>query len=1577
MSTSIAATPAVRIVGTGAVARQAVSAVRTLAEVGPGGPDDSQRSILEAFPGWGPVSKLFDPQPRGVWAQLADELEAVAGAELGGAARVVDTSFFTPPALVAHMYEVLRSAGFTGGSVLDVGCGTGAFLRHAPADMDIAVTGVDADPLSTQIARVLHPGARFITGELQKVALPRSGFDVAVGNVPFSAARVHDSAVGFYGSLHEYFVQRAVAAVRAGGYVVLVTSRHTLDGKYGLAGEISRHADLVGAVRLPSGYFKHAGTDVIADVLVLRVRDGRQQWGWRPPAGLECTETLQAEISGRYHCERVSRFWGEHPQLVAGSMRLTGFERHPLAVDADRPAAAVAAAFTALEPLLVPYAAADTTATDLADVRLTDDLGRKEGSLHVVDGQVVRVVDGELALVARPSAELRMLIDLRDAALALVDAESDWDRPDGEVSPLRRACRQAYEAYVGSFGALNRGVITEGKPDPETGMPKLGWRAATLGGFRKDPDAPIVLALELFDQETGEAAPAPILTRRVNKRPVPATSAAGPAEALAICLGEGRGLDLDRIAALLGLDNTESALAHLGDLAYQDPRTGQPVTARDYLCGDVRVKLREAIEAAAADSGYQRNVAALEAVQPPWLGREEIRIELGSPWVSAGDVADFCAEVFGARARVEHIAPLAAWEVHGTRRQMAAEAQIAYCTPRMDAFALLQTGLNGAAPTVFDEVFDSVARRWVRVRNADQTEAAEHKLASIQERFSLWIWENADRERRIVEQYNATMNARVLRSHDGSHLQFPGLADGIELWPWQRDFIDHAVSTPAVFCSHQVGLGKTLTAITLAMTLRQFGIANRVGLIVPNHLIEQATRQAYQAHPAGRFLIVSRSDLHGDARRRFAARCATGDWDLVIMTHETFSSIPVPQEVEQDWLEEQLGELENYSRCQGYTGKRIAAAVRSLKGRIERLRSAFNDPAAITFKHLGLDYLLVDEADRFRRLAVATRADGFSLGASKRAMDLFLKISMLRRATPHRPHACLLTGTPFTNTLAEAYVWQRMLAPEQLERTGLGHFDAWAAQFVRYEVLIETSPDGSGFRSRRRPAVIQNVPELRTMLSEVMSMVRADTTGLKRPEERRITEVSTPTAAQRDYMDSLVVRADDLRARRVGADADNMLLICGDGRKVALDPNLVGIGGAAPKLNDVAVRVAEIYHRTKDRTYTGGRAAGAFQLVLCDLGTPKAGDNQSYGRLRAELIDRGVPGTKIRFVHEASTPKAREALFSACRDGRVAVLISSTAKGGIGTNIQTRLHSLHHVDPTWTAAAWEQRNGRAIRNGNQHNSVDIYSYVAEGTFDAYMFGTVERKARGFEQLYRADGQAREIEDLTGDGTLSFAELKAAAAGNDLLLRQHEVSTRLRKLRLAQVTVQQNVRTLTDQASAAEAEAEAAAGRLRRLDRLAEHRHQMRTVELSGVAERACGKAGHSGYGLRGDWRDGPVTIRVADTDAGHRLTLAVDYRTLWDETLPAKIRRRGVEAVKTWAQAVVANWLGRISAESAATGERIAELQRQAEDARAAAAATDLGEPEELRATRTELAAINAAIAAELRGADAPSAAAA
>lgn len=1549
-------------------ARTAVQAVRVLQELrGPAStPTSDQRAILQRFPGWGAAAPLFDPQPAKSWAALADEFDDLDAEAMKAAARVVDTSFYTPSALIEHIYQLLRQAGFRGGDVLDLGCGTARFLQHSPADLQLSYTGVEVDPVAARIAAVLHPGATILDRRLQQVSLPNNRFDAAVGNVPFSASNVSDSSIGFYGPLHEYFLVRAARAVRPGGYVVMVTSRHSLDSATGLPYSLRSHADLMAAIRLPSGYFASEGTDVVADVLVLRVRDDADEahhgWDARQPS-----EFLSGtDGRGRANSARVSAFWSAHPELVAGTMRLTGFHQSPITVEADNPHTAVAQAFTAARPLLLPYPSSADTAPSFADVTLTDSEGRKEGSFHLVDDAVVRVVDGHLQPVTRPSKELRALVELRDAAVALFTAEANWDTPDAALQPMREACRDAYVAYVKRFGALNRGTPVEGKTDPDTGLPKMSWRVPPMAGFRADPDAALVFALESFDQATGDSEPAAILRHRVNRRPIAVTRAETPGEALAVSLGEGRGLDLARIAELLALPSVDAAFAALGDLAYRDPATGHVQTARDYLCGDVRAKLQQALAAAAIDTAYERNVTALQQVQPRWLGREEVRVELGSPWLTPGDIEDFCREVFGASwVKIKHIAPLAAWEVDGNAHSISPEAKITYTTTRKSAFDLLQAGLNSTSPTVYDEVYDSDAHTTRRVRNADESEAAQAALVAIEQRFSLWVWESPQREQRILDRYNHTMNSHVLRRDDGSYLTFAGLADELQLWSWQRDFVDRALSVPVAFAAHSVGLGKTRTAIALCMTLREFGIANRPLYIVPNHLIEQAQREALQTAPAGKILVVTREDLSRYGRRLFAARCATGDWDMVIMTHETFASIPVPAAAEREWLDDQLAEVEEYTRGQGHSGKRIAAAVRSLEGRMERLRDVATDPDAITFDMLGIDYLAIDEADRFRRLPITSRAEGFSMGSSKRATDLLLKLSMLRRARPSQPYASMFTGTPYTNTLAEAYVWCRFCDPDRLAAAGLSHFDAWAAQFVRYETLVEVSPDGSGFRSRRRPVVIQNVPELRTMIGSFMSMVRSSMTDLQLPTPNLHTIVVEPTDNTREFMATLVARADALRTCRVPFDVDNMLAICGDGRKVALDPNLVGFSEVAPKLEAVADNVAAIYHRTRDTVYSNSPQPGAFQLVLCDLGTPHPDDAQSYGRIRSGLVARGVPADRIRFIHEATNSKAREALFAACREGRVSVLLGSTPKVGVGTNIQDRMVAIHHVDPTWTARDWDQRNGRGIRHGNLNPNIDIYCYAVEASFDAYMFQLAERKSYGFEQLYRTDSDVREIEDLGGDGTLTFGELKAAAAGNSLLLRQHELQVKIRKLRLTHLTARQNVNAALHAAAEAEQRAEAMHSRAERLAELVDYRPQLAPLDLS-----QCAEAAVSGHGHRPRWSSGPLRVEIVAERGDQHLEVSFGYRTLWTQLLPAKVRRRGAQAVAEWSHQLLSAWLDGSDAEHAQLVASIEAARTKAAQSRAAADGTDLSAPAELIAAEAELAEVSATIQAEILDAE-------
>lgn len=1556
----------------------AVSALTALRDIDPDDPQitSAQHTALAAFPGWGAIAPVFDAYPANAWLdRAADFADTFAELDLTESRRNVDTSFYTPTPLIEHMWTLLCAAGFQGGSVLDIGCGTGRFNSHKPDGLDVSYVGVDADPIAADIARLLHPQSQIITGKVGDASLG-TGYAASIGNVPFSSATVYEPGLWPSLPLHTACVRSAVRSVAPGGYVIVVTSRHVLDGTDGerrLA--LSQLADLIAAVRLPSGYFAHGGTDVVADVLVLRVREHALQGRNTPSQGWPdmhhphyVTDDDGVEVA-------VSGYWQDHPELVAGRMVPSGYVKAPLAVRAEDRDRAVASAFAHAAEML-PEADQTSPADTFADVVLTDTDGHPENSYQLIDGAVSRIHKGVLIPVTRASRELRALIELRDAALELIDAESDWDNPDHVIEPVRTRTAALYADYVDRFGPLNRGAVVEGKADPETGMPRLSWRTPTMGGFRRDPSYVQVLALEVFDRASGTAEPAPILLKRVNRRPQPVTTASTAGEALAISMGESRRVDLDRITGLLGLSDTDAALTALGTLVYRDPATRTVQTARDYLCGDVRAKLAAAKVAAAEDPAYLANVDALDQIQPEWLTATDIRIELGSPLLTARDVTAFTEDLFERRTSVSYESGVGRWTVDDTTTP--AQAQATWGTPSKSPFQLLEKGLNSQIPVVTREEF--VDGKYRTVKDQEETEAAVEALGRIAARFSTWVWEDPARAVRLEREYNRRFNAIVTREPNGDHLPFPRLAEGVTLWKWQRAWVDHALSTGAALAAHEVGLGKTLSALGLSITLRDMGLANRPCVAVPNHLIEQISAEAIRSFPAARFLIVTRDDLHKDSRRLFAARCATGDWDCVIFTHEGFTSIPANPADEEYWLEEQKRALEDSAVAAGWGAKATARAIRSLDGKLDKLRDRVNDPNTITFDQLGIDHISVDEADRFRRLLLATNSDGFSFGASQRATDLHLKVMALRRRRPNHPVFAAYSGTPFTNTLAEAAIWLTICAPHVLADAGLDTFDAWSAQFVRYETIIEMSPDGGGFRSKRRPAVIQNVPELRTMLQTFMHMVRADDVGIERPEPRYETIVADPSEVAREYMTGLVKRADDLRKRRVDPSVDNMLKVCNDGRLVALDTSLVRLPeepGTVTKLVRAADNIARIYHQNSDRLYPDSSVPGMFQLVMCDLGTPRPGNAQTYGKLRNLLIERGLPADKVRFVHEATTPKARDALFATCRSGTTAVLLGSTSKCGYGTNLQSRLGAVHHLDLPWTAAAWEQRNGRAIRYGNHHDTVNIYSYVTERTLDGFVAGIIERKARGFATLYDMNSTTREIDDV-GEVAVNFAEIKASASGNDLLLRQHQLQTAVRKLDIARATTMQNARLAGQRGHSADQTVSVMTERMQHLWLLQQHADQLQSQvwDFTRVAA-ACRSSkaddawrstrrAYVSHAINDDNRH--VFASVHKSLGRYVLQIAVG-RSQWasdmvgEMNIPGNIARRTDERFAEWLRDQTVDYLTDLDAAIATTSTRLAYWKNERDSAYAAADAVVFDRQAELDDLRAELNTVDAEIA--------------
>ncbi|WAX57968.1 hypothetical protein M6B22_04175 [Jatrophihabitans cynanchi] len=1143
-------------------------------------------------------------------------------------------------------------------------------------------------------------------------------------------------------------------------------------------------------------------------------------------------------------------------------------------------------------------------------------------------------------------SELGALRELRGAARVLLALESDATVEDAAIAPARAAALQRYRDYVTRFGPLNRGELIEGPIDPQSGQPALRWRRPDLGGFRADPDYYAVMALEVFDQQTGSAAPAPILLRRVHGRPEPAARVANADEALMVCRGEGR-LDLDRVAGLLGLSGTAAAEAALGDRVVADPeRGGAPVAVEDYLSGDVRTKLTAARAAAAGDERYRRNVELLEPVLPPQVGPLEIAVSLGAPWIGAEDVEAFIRDVLGGRARVWHLPSAAFWKIVPEGKEPAGR----YSTGRMSAYDLLTHGLNGRTPIVVDRVAGPVPGKRVSRRNVEESIAAQDRLSALQDAFVDWLWQDAARTERLVAEYNRRFTSHRPRRPDGSRLTLPGLADGIDLWAWQRDIVARALTTPATLCAHAVGAGKTRSMAVLAMTARRLGLARKPLVTVPAHLVEQTAREFRQAYPFGRFLVAGEDGAA--SRTRLAARCATGDWDAVILSHGTFSALPVTPEVELAWLGERVAQTE--AELRGGRGGRHGRSVlrRRLAGLQARLaRAAATPPPPVTFEALGVDLLLVDEAHYFKRLPTTSRREGISLGSSQRAADLLLKAQLLRERRGPLPGLALFTGTPWSNTIAETFVWQSFVQPDRLAAAGIEHFDAWAAVFVEYDELVEVAPDSAGFRIKQRPSRIRNLPELRTMLADAADVLPGTALGLDRPERRDDTVVCEASAGQREYVTSLQLRADKIRRTRAHGvpGEDNMLALCSDGRRVALDPRLVGVSEDSSKVSAVAERVARLHAEHGETRFAGSEVPGVLQIVFCDQGTPRVDGLQTYGRLRRAIVARGVPAERVRWVHEATTAAERVALFAACRSGEVSVLLGSTDTLGTGANVQPRLRAVHHVDAPWRPSDIEQREGRALRPGNLNPVVDVIRYVTRGTFDGYMWQTLERKARFIAQLHGGmlhGGAGERIVDDLGDAVLTFAEVKALATGNPMLLEEARAAAEVARLRILRSVDAQALTAARGAAQAADRECyrlgqqvrmlRSALARLAAAGPVTDNEVGVR-VAVAAVVQRvrhpdpaapaAPQRAPWTGLGVElvpvGGWR----VSRVDDLLV--RVTLA--HRPVDEFTVPARALRRGeVPAAERVVITAVRRWRRRVE-------DRIAEVEAAAESAERAA----------------------------------------
>jgi N12 class adenine-specific DNA methylase/SAM-dependent methyltransferase len=1404
---------------TGEVARVRanIAALKTLRNLQASGATASstERSQLGQWSGWGAVPAVFDKNSaaheRFAWARA--ELSALLSPEERAAAeRSTLNAHYTDPHYAQAMWQAARELGFSEGAVLEPGCGSGNFLALAPPKA--RCVGVELEPLTAAIAQARFPEAQVHSESFADSRLPEAGFDLVIGNVPFGDLALHDRRHNAAGHrIHNHFLIKSLHLTRPGGLLVAITSRYTMDAANPAARrEMSELADLIGAVRLPSGAHRNtAGTNVVTDVLVLRRRERE-----REPSGHAFERSRVCDGLGDDRL-RINEYFVQHPEHVLGALQVGQGDRGrpELVVDGERDAG------VGLQAALAEIArAARAAGLVLSDRReppgprtvalRSADARRPDGYLdRTPNGGFTRLVDGAAApyqVPATQARELKALLELRDIGVQLLEAEAATNDDTLEIESTRRRLNQTYDAYRSAFGPLNRfSERRTGRLDPDTGEEKRARVRPGQGGFLADPYANVVYALEHFDDATQSATKAAIFRERVVARAAPPRGADTPADALAIALDQFGEARLGEISRLLGVDDEEARL-QLGSLVFDEPGSSRLVPAAEYLSGNVRVKLDAAKAAALVERRFESNVDALAAVVPRPLRPDEIHARLGSAWIGREHVQAFLQETLEDPTVVVEHPGGTLWEVR-SKNAKSVLATSTWGTERCSAIDLAQALLE-QRPL---RIYDVDEREGTRTFNETATIAVAEKANELSARFSEWVWENPERATSLAATYNKRFNAIVPRSYDDAKLSLPGLAVTFQPRPHQIAAVARIIHEPAVGLFHEVGAGKTAEMVMGAMELRRLGLVNKPGVVVPNHMLEQFTREWLQLYPQAKLLAASNEDLERDRRKLFVAKCATGDWDAVIIARGAFERIPMSIEVQRDYLRHEVSAIEDMvlqARTDGASVslKRLQRMKVQAEERLKKKLDGAKD-VGINFEQVGLDYLFVDEAHAYKNLRTTSNIPGMSVDGSQRASDLHMKLEHLR--SKGLRVGTLATATPIANSMGEAYTMQRYLRPDLLEAAGIMHFDQWGGTFGETTTSIEVTPDGSGMRMQSRFAKFRNVPELLLMWRVSADIKTAEDLELPVPalaerplDGKRAAEVVLvpPSDELSDFIKELAYRADRVRGRRVPPSEDNLLRISSDGRAAGLDLRLLGASTSEPqKVEIAAARIAAIYDQHRNVRYHDMHGVqhptpGALQLVFSDLGTPKAPEWSVYEELRAQLVQRGVPRGAVRFMHEARNDREKAELFAACRDGRVAVLIGSTERMGVGTNVQRRAVALHHLDCPWRPADLAQRDGRILRQGNENAEVRIIRYVTEGSFDAYLWQTVSRKAQFIGQVMRGRLDVREIDDI-GDSALSYNEVKALATGNPLLLEhaqaQAEVS-RLERLQRAHARSQQTL-----------------------------------------------------------------------------------------------------------------------------------------------------------------------------------------
>ena len=1360
-----------------------IEAIRTLfkLEQEHRGATAEEQQVLSQYVGWGGLADAFDPG-KDSWAKEYAELKGLLSEDEYAAARSSTlNAHYTSPTVIRSIYDAVERIGFRSGNILEPSMGVGNFFGMLPDSMaDSRLYGVELDSITGRIAKMLYPQADITVAGFETTDR-RDFYDLAVGNVPFGQYKVNDKAYNKLGfSIHNYFFAKAIDQVRPGGVIAFVTSRYTMDSKDSTARKhMAERADLLGVIRLPNNAFRaNAGTDVVSDIIFLQKRDR--------PADIEPDWVQLGKTEDGF---AINQYFVDHPEMVLGELTAenTQYGREELTVAPIEGAVLSDQLAEAVQHIEGQYTAAEVDAPDIAEEEtarrtLPADPEVKNFSYTVVDGEVFyreNSVMTQVDLSDTAKGRVTGMVELRQIVNDLIEQQLN-DYPDEDIQATQTKLNAAYDAFTAKYGLLN---------DRRNG--RL---------FEQDSSYYLLCSLENLDEQGQLKSKAAMFTKRTIRPERTVTSVDTPSEALAVSIGEHGKVDLPYMAELLGTPGeygritTELAGVIFKDPAADptDPEAGWQM-ADEYLSGDVRAKLRMAQFAAETNPEFAVNVEALTKAQPRELEASEIDVRLGATWLDPSIIQKFMTETFQIpyylrrAVNVRYSPYTAEWRVEGktaTGRSDIISSET-YGTSRANAYKILEETLNLKDVRIYDTIEDAEGKP-KRVLNKRETMLAQQKQQVIKDAFANWVWQDPQRRIALVKQYNELFNSTRPREYDGSHIKFVGMNPEITLREHQRNAIAHVLYGGNTLLAHEVGAGKTYEMAASAMEAKRLGLCQKSLFVVPNHLTEQWASEFLNLYPNAKLLVARRKDFETANRKKFCARIATGDYDAVIIGHSQFERIPLSFERQERIIQEQIYEtLAAINELKAHAGenfsiKQMEKTRKTLETKLEKLRSDERKDDVVTFEQLGVDRLFVDESHAFKNLFLTTKmrnVAGLSTSEAQKSSDMFGKCRYLDEITGGRG-VVFATGTPVSNSMTELYTVMRYLQYSTLQQKKLTHFDCWASTFGETTTAIELAPEGTGYRARTRFAKFFNLPELMSMFKEVADIKTSDQLHLPVPEAKFETVVAKPSDLQKEMVQELSKRAARIHSGTVDASEDNMLCVTNDGRKIGLDVRLINPmlpDDQNSKLNVCVQNVLKIWEEGKDQKLT--------QLLFCDLSTPKNDGNFNvYDDIRKKLVAAGVPENEIEFIHNADTEAKKAALFSKVRSGDVRVLLGSTAKMGAGTNVQSRLVAVHHLDVGWKPSDMTQRNGRIIRQGNMNKEVKVFNYVTEGTFDSYLFQTLENKQRFISQIMTSKSPVRSCEDVD-EQALSYAEIKALCAGNPLIKEKMDLDVQVAKLKV--------------------------------------------------------------------------------------------------------------------------------------------------------------------------------------------------